>query len=43
MWKRLLFLVACFFVLAGISGCGGSAYDDQPEMRLTDPDNPDRL
>jgi len=42
MWKRLLLLGACILVLAGISGCGGSTYD-QPEMRLTDPDNPDRL
>ena len=42
MLKRLVTLVACLVVLSCVLGCEGST-DDQPELRLTDPEDRDRL
>ena len=43
MLKRgVMTLVTCLVALSCLVGCEGSS-DDQPEMRLTDPEDRDRL
>jgi len=43
MLDQILRLTACLALVSALLGCAGSSNYDQPEMKLTDPDNHDQI